>query len=352
MIKAVKWPIEYFGDEFGQFRPVCRCSNDKCSMAMKGLAWTYLDVKFPQIMCKGCGNEFEFLRGDCTNPNVSFSPPYTEQSSKGGAKGKNDNYKGKGSNYYKGNGKGEVKGDNYKGKGKGAYKDSCNIDIMTLLQHVGAADIISPEQVILIKEKMQAAEAHQKPMKSDVQIAKEEYKSAIAGMNTSKHLLTQAKENLIAIDMKFKAALITMCEHTRQYTQHKEEVELCKANLDQIMQQQDAALDEKIIDIANAHSNAAAQLGLYEEPDSAENEAEEIYSQDGASKDDCETVYDKATSSLPPDIDMTQAAIKRSLPPLNLSTSQPTEELMHTFLQLNVAKKAKSTPRAGEDGPE
>ena len=137
MIQPRKWPQELWADPTGQLRPICRCSNiENCLMAKREIAYTFLDVKYPQLVCKGCGNEFELLEADCTHPYVSFSPPIGE-SSKGKGKTKGTSKGAANGNGTKGKGKGayEYNGGEYKGKGKGKGRgESGDIDIIAILK--------------------------------------------------------------------------------------------------------------------------------------------------------------------------------------------------------------------------
>ena len=56
-------------------------------MAQREVAYTFLDVKYPPLICKGCESEFEYIESDCTHPNVSLQLPNIGKSSKGSAKG-------------------------------------------------------------------------------------------------------------------------------------------------------------------------------------------------------------------------------------------------------------------------
>lgn len=323
-------------------------------MAKREVAYTFLDVKYPQLICKGCQSEFEYLESDCTHFNVSFQPPNTGMSK--GSKGKSKGSE-KGSNgMQKGKGKGadaEYKG---KGKGKGEGKSS-DIDIMAILQQYGSG-IISEEQAIKIKNAMKISPAAPKP-KTPLQEAKAEYKEAIAGLNVAKNKLDQSKESILAIDKKFKAMLVTVCENTRDYTNLKQVAEECKAKLDEFSTNQDATIDEKIANIAASQACAMAQISI---PDSEE-EGEYNFLGEAADpfSDDYEQVYTRQQQNLEgdgndfeeaiEDADMQQAAVKRHLspllPPLDIGAEHSTEEIMGQLHALNVAKKSKLTPRGG-----
>ena len=119
-------------------------------MAQREVAYTFLDVKYPQIICKGCQAEFEYLESDCTHPNVSFQPPTgtskgSKGKSKGSAKGSDGVPKGKGRGAFA-----EYKG---KGKGKGEGGTTGDVDIMAILKQYGTG-IISEQQAMLIKSAM------------------------------------------------------------------------------------------------------------------------------------------------------------------------------------------------------
>ena len=346
MIRPVKYPLEFYSDEVRGKRLVCRCTNkQECQMAARGVAWTYLDVKFPQQVCRGCGNEFEYLAEDCTHPYVSFAPPYTEQSSKGKGKGKG---KSKSNNDKGYNGKGMGKDAGYKSKGHGKGND-VGRDVMNFLQQFGA-NLFTEEQANQINDAMQSynKKLTSLPAKSDLQTAKIEYKAAIADMNVARSHMNQAKESVQAIDKKFKAAMILVCEHTQNYTHLKEQAEVYKDKLDTLQKVQEDTIDASIHDISTAHANAMIQLDAFN-TDAAE-EATSVNDEDG------DNVYGKAAPQSEPidleDTEMMQAAVKRP-PPLNLSQDQPLEEIMSTLHCLNTAKKAKSTPRGSEgEGPE
>jgi hypothetical protein len=73
------------------------------------------------------------------------------------------------------------------------------------------------------------------------------------------------------------------------------------------------------------------------------------------SSDDLENVYTKLHQQDhcdPKEADMQQAAMKRQLPllpPLDMTASSSTEEIMGKLHELNVAKKSKLTPRGGNE---
>ena len=352
--RPLKFPMEYWGDPDGKMRPIVRCSNvETCAMAQRGVAWAFLDVKFPQILCKGCGNEFEYLQEHCTHPYVSFSPPTEGKSGKG--EGKKGNYQSKGENGYGSNYKGKGVGKEAIGKskgkgGKGAGKDD-SIDIMDFLKRFGEG-IITEEQASKIKTAMQANGKQKPQAKSQLQAAKWEFKQAIAEMNTASHLLAQSKESVIAIDTKYKAAMITVCEYTNKVIQLKEEAAKFKDNYDKLLKEQDEKIDDQLQEIAYAHSNSIAQFNQFEDLSADDSPDAETPDVPAEHDDDREDIFTRQHPEAP-DIEMNQAALKRQLPPpLNLSTEQPIEEIMHTLLQLNSAKKSKSTPRGSDDGQE
>ena len=316
-------------------------------MAQREVAYTYLDVKYPQLICKGCQSEFEFLESDCTHPNVSFQPPTglskgSKGKSKGSAKGSDGVPKGKG--------KGNFADYNGKGKGKGG-QGTGDVDIMAILQQYGSG-IISEQQAMQIKNAMKISPAASKP-KTPLQDAKLEYKAALAGLNVAKNKLDQSKESVLALDKKFKALLITVCENTREYTNLKQVAEECKARLDELSISQDAGIDEKIAELAASHASAMSQLNV---PDSDEElEQRDDDNTGNGSSDDLEGVYTKLHQQdhgVPEEADMQQAAMKRQLPllpPLDMTASSSTEEIMGKLHELNVAKKSKLTPRGGNE---
>ena len=326
-------------------------------MAKREVAYTYLDVKYPQLVCKGCESEFEFLEADCTHPNVSFSPPIG-LSSKG--KGKSKGTKGaNGDHGVKGKGKGAYATE-YKGKGKGKGEGgTSDIDIMALLHQYGSG-IISEQQALMIKNAMKISPAAPKP-KSPLQIAKSNYKSALAELNVSKNKLEQSKESVLALDKKFKAALITVCENTQEYTSLKHSAEELKIRLDELSVNIDSEIDERIADLAASHASAMSQLNVPDSEDEADAAADAHPLEDdnaAGNSDDFEGVYNKM-QNLPEaaeaeDADMQQAAIKRPmLPSLDISAScSSTEDIMCKLHELNCAKKTKLTPRGGSNDDE
>ena len=83
----------------------------------------------------------------------------------------------------------------------------------------------------MIKNAMKISPAAPKS-KSPLQIAKANYKSAMAELNVSKNKLEQSKESVLALDKKFKAALRNVCENTQEYTSLKHSAEELKIRLE------------------------------------------------------------------------------------------------------------------------
>ena len=348
------WPQEYWIDEVsGQQRPICRCDNPKCSLAIRQLAYTYLDVKYPRIICGECKVEFEYLPEDCTNPHVSFSPPIGDQSSKGGkgkAKGKgfaNETYGGGD----KGKGKGKSPSASIKGKGKG-YNGAAagDIDIMAVLLQFGAG-ILTDDQVNKMKAAMKISPVPLKP-KSQIQEAKAEYQAAMAELSGAQNKLKQSKENLIAMDVKFKAQLVTMCNHTQSCTLLKQAALDSKAKLDKLIDSQHTDIDEQVEQIAHEHSNAMIQIEAADDEDD-QFDANHPDDHDPFARGDAAEQPEQEEEQGSNDTEMQQVAIKRhtpDVPDLGLSTNPSTPEIMGCFSVLNSAKKAKSTPRGDGDG--
>ena len=341
-------------------------------MAERGVAWTFLDVKFPQIICKGCGNEFEYLQENCTHPSVSFSPPTTKGKGKGKSlpykkghdKGLSKGYYGKGYGSDKGKGKGKAKGFAYdtseETKTAGPMVD--HLDVIAILKQYGAG-ILSDEQSNLINSKLCThAEqlrdfggiAYKAKDKSEVQIAKNKYKAAQSELSAYGNTLKQSKHSLANLDSKFKSLLITICEQTQAYTQMKADTDTLKAEFERLASEQDDKLDISIQQIALDHSRAVEAIKVSEADLDHSHDDDDEHAGDEA---DGETVYkaanvggdpaDKPTSD---DADMTQAAQKRHLPTLNLNSDSSSEEILTAFKTLNGAKKSKSTPRGSDDG--
>ena len=232
-------------------------------MAQRGVAWTYLDVKYPQQMCRGCDNEFEYLAKDCTHPHVSFAPPLTEQSSKGkgGGKGKSKSKSDYGYGYNDTSSKGSGKGKG-KSKGKNVGKDVGNMDIIGFLKQFGA-NIITEEQADQLNDALQTHAQKLKPQaKSDLQTANHEYKAAMSEMNGARNLLNQAKNSVAALDIKFKAAMISVCEQTSRYNFLKAQAEKCKDKYDTLHQAQELITDASLLEITSAHANAMTQFAF------------------------------------------------------------------------------------------
>ena len=363
-----KWPQEYWPDDAtGQMRPICRCSNPECQLAQRQLSYTYLDVKYPRIVCGGCNQEFEYLEADCTNPHVSFAPPIGDQSSKGG-KGKS---KGKGinGNGPKGKGKGAfeyISGD-YKGKGKGkGLGETGELDIMAILKQYGSG-IISEQQAAQLKNAMKISPITPKP-KTPLQDAKAEYKAAFAAMNVSKNKLDQSKESAFALDRKVKAMLLTICENTREYVNLKQVVLDSKARLDELLIGHDTSIDQQLAEMAQTHASAINQLQQYSVDDDDladlgnvgdEADSYDVYGKTAEGADEKAETFDRSEAEKEvEEVEMQQAATKRPLPsspllpPLDLGADPSTETIMGQLLSLNVAKKGKLTPRDNGESAE
>lgn len=346
------WPKEYWIDELtGQQRPVVRCAEETCHLAKRGLAYTFLDVKYPKILCGACQTEFEFTLKDCTHPYASLTPPIGDTSSKGKGKGKTKGYGDKG----KGKGKSAfeyISGD-YKGKGKGKGSGAGEFDLMAILKQYGSG-IISEQQAAQIKNAMKISPIPPKP-KTPLQDAKAEYKAAFAAMNISKNKLDQSKESAFALDRKVKAMLLTICENTREYVNLKQVVLDSKARLDELLTGHDVDIDQQLEEMAQVHANAINQLREFGAEDEElidlgngdDADSSEVYRKsaedDTADQDDTEAFVEEA--------DMQQVATKRPLPsspllpPIDLGPDPCTEAIMGQLFTLNAAKKGKLTPR-------
>ena len=357
-IRPLTWPKEYWTDEqSGQQRPIVRCAEETCHLAKRGLAFTYLDVKFPKVLCGACQTEFEFTLKDCTHPYASLAPPIGDTSSKGKgkAKGYGDKGKGKGKSAFE-----YISGD-YKGKGKGKGSGvSGEFDIMAILKQYGSG-IISEQQAAQIKNAMKISPITPKP-KTPLQDAKSDSKAAFAAMNIFKNKLDQSKESAFAIDRKVKAMLLTICENTREYVNLKQVVLDSKARLDELLIGNDTSLDQQLAEMAQTHANAINQLQQFSVDD---DELADLGNGDDADSYD---VYGKSADTAEPpqadaeevveEVEMQQVATKRPLPsspllpPIDLGADPSTEAIMGQLFPLNVAKKGKTTPRDNGDSAE
>jgi hypothetical protein len=348
-IRPLTWPKEYWIDEHsGQHRPIVRCAEENCQLAKRGLAFTYLDVKFPKVICGECKTEFEFTLKDCTHPYASLAPPIGESSKgKGKAKGYGEYIKGKGKgkspSAYKGGGK---------GKGINGEAPAGGIDVMAVLLQYGKG-IISEDQANKMKEAMKIAPAPLMP-KTQVQLAQAEYKAATAQYNGAMNQLKQTKDNILELNEKFKVLLLKMCNQTASCTALKQDVIDCKAKLDIATADQEDGIDKTIALLAQQHATAVAQIQL----------DEELSNHDGENGDDCnhpDDHWEPKGAEEPTDAglevedaEMQQVAVKRhaplEVPEINdLPENAQVEDIMGAFAVLNTAKKSKSTPR-GEAG--
>ena len=142
---------------------------------------------------------------------------------------------------------------------------------------------------------MKISPAAPKP-KSPLQIAKSNYKSALAELNVSKNKLEQSKESVLALDKKFKAALINVCENTQEYTSLKHSAEEYKIRLDELSVNIDSEIDERIADLAASHASAMSQLNVPDSEDEANAAADAHLLEDdnaAGNSDDFEGVYNK-----------------------------------------------------------
>ena len=351
-IRPLTWPKEYWIDEqSGQHRPIVRCAEENCHLAKRGLAFTYLDVKFPKVICGECKSEFEFTLKDCTHPYASLAPPIGE-SSKGKGKGKAKGY----GEYIKGKGKGKspsaYKGDG-KGKGINGKASADGIDVMAVLLQYGKG-IISEDQANKMKEAMKITPAPLMP-KTHVQQAQADYKAATAEYNGAQNMLKQTKDNILELNVKFKALLLKMCNQTASCTALKQDVIDCKAKLDITIADQEDGIDKTIALLAQQTETAVAQIQL----------DEELSNHDGENGDDCNHPDDwepKGAEEGPTDAgleeedaEMQQVAVKRQAPLevpeiKDLPENAQIGDIMGAFAVLNTAKKSKSTPRGDVEG--
>ena len=172
-------------------------------------------------------------------------------------------------------------------------------------------------------------------------------------MNGARNLLNQAKNSVAALDIKFKAAMISVCEQTSRYNFLKAQAEKCKDKYDTLHQAQELITDASLLEITSAHANAMTQFAFNEEEEEAEAQA----SAEMQYNDDGDNPYGKSEARSSNDIEdvedteMQQVATKRNLPmQLNLTSDNSMEEIMTSFNELSAAKKAKSTPRGDGEG--
>ena len=174
-------------------------------MAKRGLAYTWLDVRIPQVICKGCGNEFEYIEADCTYKANQLAKGLGKGSSKGKGHSKGDTGKNnKGQYQPKGYGKRPGNfvdsyyiGDN--GKGKGKPSPDLNQQLLEWLNNIGAG--ISPEQSTKIKCAMEirGVPMHKGPISppkklTELQTLKLQQKQLMATLSMASNTLKQAKD--------------------------------------------------------------------------------------------------------------------------------------------------------------
>ena len=402
------WPHEYWQQEDGQIRPICRCSNPECSMGLRGLAYTWLDVYEPSPICRGCDAEFEFTDSDCT---YAANRAAKGKSAKGKGKGKGMPFLGKGygkyGNFYigdKSNDKGAGKGGGDKGKGKGYIgkgnvgkgnaknnndydydiydnnygKGNVNKGLNEFQEiyekiNIAGADILSPEQSTQLKCALETLgrQKFQGPIKpakvlSPLQELKVQQKHLQAELSSLTNHIGQTSDNYIKAVAACKTQLINLTAATKEREALKEKLNdiVQKIEQKQDMQAQDKeqALIQATADhlahqkniITNAaiivpEETCASSPGAPAGEEEAEEAAETAEDSGGyiGPDDDAEDIFQaKSTAS----DEQMPASAKRAAEDMTSAVvpviaEASLEDCIADFAQINSAKKKRSTPR-------
>ena len=385
----LQWPLEYY-----EGRPLCRCSNEQCSLAQRGLAYTWLDVHTAKSLCGGCDQEFEYLESNCTYA--------SNRAAKGlSAKGKG---KGKGKQQHvnifisgKAKSKGKAKGyeSSYyigeKGKGNGANIGNDRNSLFNLLDTFGV-DIISPEQSNRIKVALETygTAQHVGPIYpasplTESQELKQQLKHYDSKLSMQDNQVKQAKEKYCKLAYELKDQMDRVTQLVDDRTQLCDERAEIHAKISKLAEEETKQADETynaaisnmqdITDLAQRMSDstaagvkaepssgaeAAVSKPLEEEEDDDTAEAVESTSKDDVNgsnpgphpdDDDREDPYSKCMILPSTDENMGPSAkraadnISSTVPPIGSIASS-----IQAYEDAAARKKTRGTPRSGEAG--
>ena len=381
----LQWPLEYY-----EGRPLCRCSNEQCSLAQRGLAYTWLDVHTPKSLCGCCDQEFEYLESHCTYARNQAAKGLSAPKGKGKGKGKqqvNIFVSGKGKSKGKAKGYEPTYYIGEKGKGNGNIHNNRNL-LANLLDTVGN-DILSPEQSSKIKVALETygKAQHEGPIYPAAQLSesqelKQQLKHYDSKLSMQDNYVKQGKEKYCKLAYELKDQMDRVTQLVDDRTQLCAEREDIQAKLTKLVNAEKQQLDETyqtaisnmqdLTDLAHRMSRsmhsaedtatAAAAPSTSSDTKEAESAAAVDLSKDDDNDkvsshqdtdpgdDDCEDPYGnrlhQSTTTAPTIEESMAPSTKRAADNMSVPRIGSIASSIQAYEDAAARKKTKNTPRA------